>query len=90
MISEHIQNIIKAHSKGTTILHASESIEHMNFILPDNDLMKIFDDMVTPMIREILLFNRKNRILREARDLLLPKLISGGFDISDLDIFING
>jgi type I restriction enzyme S subunit len=55
MTSEHIQNIIKAHSKGTTILHASESIEHMNFILPDNDVMKIFDDVVSPMIREILL-----------------------------------
>ena len=90
MISEHIQNIIKAHSKGTTILHASESIEHMNFILPANDLMITFDEIVSPMIREILLFNKKNKVLRETRDLLLPKLISGELDVSDLDIAIMG
>ena len=86
MISEHIQNIIKAHSKGTTILHASESIKNMNFILPASDLMKIFDEMVSPMIKEILSLNKKNKILRETRDLLLPKLISGELDVSDLDI----
>ncbi len=89
MISEHIQNIIKAHSKGTTILHASEAIKNMNFILPANDLMVTFDSMVSPMIKEILSFNKKNKILRETRDLLLPKLISGELDISDLDIVIR-
>ena len=30
----------------------------------------------------------KNRILRETRDLLLPKLISGEIDISDIDIAV--
>ena len=89
MISEHIQNIIKAHSKGTTILHASEAIKHMNFILPANNLMRIFDDMVSPMIKGILSFNKKNKILRETRDILLPKLISGELGVSDLDISIR-
>ncbi len=89
MISEHIQNIIKAHSKGTTILHASESIKHMNFILPANDLMITFDEIVSPMIKEILLFNKQNKILRETRDLLLPKLISGELNIPELDISIR-
>ncbi|MDI6736517.1 MAG: restriction endonuclease subunit S [bacterium] len=89
MTSEHIQNIIKAHSKGTTILHASESIKHMNFVLPTNNIMRIFDDMVSPMIKEILSFNKKNKILRETRDLLLPKLISGELDVSGLDIAVR-
>jgi len=89
MISEHIQNIIKAHSKGTTILHASEAIKHMNFILPANDIMRIFDDMVSPMIKEILSFNKKNKILGQTRDLLLPKLISGELDVENLDIVIR-
>ena len=89
MMSEHIQNIIKTHSKGSTILHASESIKYMNFILPDNELMRIFDDIVKPMIKEILLLNNKNKILRETRDILLPKLISGELDVSDLDIAVR-
>ncbi|HRR96566.1 MAG TPA: restriction endonuclease subunit S, partial [Candidatus Ratteibacteria bacterium] len=89
MLSERIQNIIKAHSKGTTILHASESIRNMNFILPDNNLMDLYDNLVSPMVKETLLLNKKNKILRQTRDLLLPKLISGELNVSDMDIKIR-
>ncbi len=89
MLSEHIQNIIKAYSKGTTILHAGESIKHMNFVLPDKLIMEIFDNMVSPMMKEILLIQRQNKILRQTRDILLPKLISGELDVSDLEIKVR-
>jgi len=38
-----------------------------------------------------LLFNcaKKNNILRQTRDLLLPKLISGEIDVENLDIRIG-
>jgi len=32
--------------------------------------------------------NNKNYILRKSRDLLLPKLISGEVDVSELDISV--
>ncbi|HOJ85406.1 MAG TPA: restriction endonuclease subunit S [Elusimicrobiales bacterium] len=89
MSSEHIQNIIKAYSKGTTILHAGESIKHMNFVLPDSRIIKIFDDIVSPIMKEILLINKQNKILRQTRDILLPKLISGELDVSDLEIKVR-
>jgi type I restriction enzyme S subunit len=35
---------------------------------------------------QILNLQRKNTILRRTRDLLLPRLISGEVDVSELDI----
>ena len=89
MKSEHIQSIIKTHSKGTTILHASESIENMHFVLPEEKFIEAFDNKVGPTINEFLLLEEKNKLLRETRDLLLPKLISGELDVSNLDITVK-
>ncbi|WP_217997465.1 restriction endonuclease subunit S [Pseudomonas ficuserectae] len=43
-----------------------------------------YGEMVTPMFGEIELLRRKNRNLRAQRDLLLPKLISGEIDLSNI------
>lgn len=43
-----------------------------------------YGEMVSPMFGEIELLRRKNRNLRAQRDLLLPKLISGEIDVSDI------
>lgn len=36
----------------------------------------------------ILVLQQRNKILRRTRDLLLPKLISGEVDVSELDITV--
>lgn len=43
-----------------------------------------YGEIVSPMFGEIELLRRKNRNLRAQRDLLLPKLISGEIDVSDI------
>ena len=86
MLSQHMQNIIKAHSKGTIILHASEAIKHMDFILPPEPLRIQYDNIVSPMLNLILTLNKKNKNLRATRDILLSKLISGKIDVEDMDI----
>jgi len=88
MLSKRIQNIIKAYSKGAVILHASEAIKYMNFVLPDSNTISDYDIIVAPIIKDILLLNRKNEILQQARGILLPKLISGEIDVENLDINI--
>ncbi|MBT9168506.1 MAG: hypothetical protein DDT19_01851 [Syntrophomonadaceae bacterium] len=86
MQSEHIQNILKAHAKGSTIQHASAAIDYMDFILPPESMMNKFDEITNPVIENILKLNKINNNLRAARDLLLPKLISGEIDVEGLDI----
>jgi type I restriction enzyme S subunit len=61
-------------------------VKSLPILLPPKNLIRLFDDKIDPIIG--LLFNlaKKNQILRKKRDLLLPKLISGELDVSELDI----
>jgi len=88
--SEHIQGIIRAHARGTTIQHASSAIDHMTFVCPPRDLMQAFDSCASPLLTGVLNIMQRNVILRCTRDLLLPKLISGELDVSELDIDMEG
>lgn len=81
MQSYYIQGIINAYSKGTTIQHAGESIKHMNPILPPQNLMDKFGAIVEPMLDEILNLFDQNQKLAQARDLLLPQLMSGKIEV---------
>jgi type I restriction enzyme S subunit len=56
------------------------------FLKPDDITLALFEKQIEPTFKEIERLNRKNSILAKTRDLLLPKLISGQVDVSDLDI----
>ncbi|AAM32435.1 restriction endonuclease subunit S [Methanosarcina mazei] len=58
-------------------------------VLPDVPLAMDFVNVVNPLFKQITLLEHKNQNLRKTRDLLLPKLISGEIDVSDLDIHIR-
>jgi len=81
MKSYYIQGIISAYSKGTTIQHAGEAIKHMNPVLPLQSLIDKFGAIVEPMIDEILTLFDQNQKLAQARDLLLPRLMSGIIEV---------
>lgn len=81
MKSYYIQGIISAYSKGTTIQHAGEAIKHMNPVLPSQNLIDKFGSIVEPMIDEILTLFDQNQKLAQARDLLLPRLMSGKIEV---------
>jgi type I restriction enzyme S subunit len=56
--------------------------------LPEQSIADYFDHFVLPLRDQIRVFLQKNATLRRTRDLLLPKLISGEVDVSELDISI--
>ena len=64
-------------------------LQAQKVVLPDVALAKEFVNVVNPLFQQITLFEHKNQNLRKTRDLLLPKLISGEIDVSDLDIIIK-
>ena len=61
----------------------------MDIILPPKNLMNYTSTIFAKIynLKNILIC--KNQNLRKTRDLLLPKLISGEIDVSDLDIHIR-
>ena len=54
--------------------------------VPNQDILDRFKSTVAPLFRKVQNLAEKNTILYQTRDLVLPKLISGKIDISNLDI----
>lgn len=54
-------------------------------IIPPAEIVFRFDGLVRPMITQIERLAQKNANLRAQRDLLLPKLISGEIDVSQVE-----
>jgi len=59
------------------------------FVVPNRNLIDDFTEIVTPIFKQIDNLIIKNRNLRKTRDLLLPRLISGEIDVSELDIDVG-
>ena len=53
---------------------------------PDQDTLLQFECIIAPLFKKVQSLWERNINLRKTRDLLLPKLISGEFDVSDLEI----
>lgn len=51
---------------------------------PDEIIIEEFERIVGPFFDEILLLRKKNKILKQTRDLLLPRLISGKLSVEHL------
>ncbi len=55
-------------------------------IAPLDDLVDALSERLQPTNELVLNLVDQNRVLREARDLLLPRLVSGELDVSELDL----
>lgn len=67
-------------SMTTNILNA------MQLYVPDEKSLEKFENIVSPMYRAMQENAKEIKILADTRDTLLPKLMSGEIDISNLDI----
>ena len=54
-------------------------------ILPDKDTLRRFDDIVVPMFLQMQNLTRESHKLADMRNALLPKLMSGELDVSNVD-----
>lgn len=60
--------------------------KNLPIFLPPDDLLEQFHQTVKPMFKLIEKNNAENQSLTVTRDTLLPKLMSGELDVSDIDI----
>ncbi len=75
-------------SKGSTMPYAiwEGGLGDMEIIIPTPEIAKKFNEIVLPMLRQIQNSYFENNRLREIRDTLLPRLMSGELDVSYIDI----
>ena len=64
----------------------AKDFEVATIVKPAGDVLARFHETVTPMLELRHSLANRNASLRQTRDLLLPKLISGEVDVSKLDI----
>ena len=56
------------------------------FILPDEEILNSFNDIVVPVFEKIKNNSREINGLAQLRDALLPKLMSGEIDVSEVEV----
>ncbi len=74
-------------SLGTTMKHIKRSaLDYVKTLVPPYEYRVMFSEKVTPMFDQIITLSERNRQLRHTRDLLLPGVITGNIDISNLTL----
>lgn len=58
----------------------------MELRLPDNDTLARFNAVISPIVSLIITNQQENVRLASVRDSLLPKLMSGEIDVSDIQL----
>lgn len=76
-----------AGSKGTKMPRGDKQ-QIMNYpvVLPNKESLDLFNGLVVPMLDQIASNRIENSRLAALRDALLPKLMSGELDVSDIDL----
>ena len=72
-------------STGQTEL-PRDHVKAMELRLPDNDTLTRFNAVIAPMVSAIVVNQQENARLAGVRDALLPRLMSGEIDVSEIDI----
>lgn len=72
---------------ATTVIHiGKKDYDAFEITLPDATTMDSFDALTSPMILQIVANSFENKRLAAIRDTLLPKLMSGELDVSDIKL----
>jgi len=74
--SFHTQKDLNA-TGATQVSLTDDRLKQIKMVEPPINLIQKYSQTANPWLDEILFLQKKNEILRQARDLLLPKLING-------------
>ncbi|MEI8085622.1 MAG: restriction endonuclease subunit S [Paludibacter sp.] len=83
--SSTFHNYKDLYSNGATQVSLTNEGFHMiKLVEPEELIIEKFGEISLPILDEILLLNKKNQLLQQTRDLLLPRLISGKLSVEHL------
>jgi len=85
-----VKTRMKGYASGAAIPRiVLKDFRKFTILAPAQTVQRAWWELVGPMIHQCYSLTSANRNLRRTRDLLLPKLISGELDVSDLDINVG-
>lgn len=65
---------------------SQQNLKKVPAIIPSKDALSAFDELIQPIFSQIRNLRDENARLVDIRDTLLPKLMSGELDVSDIDL----
>ena len=80
-----VKDILEQNAIGTTILHASGSINHLD-LKYDEEKIKKLSSKLDLMFSKMKQIKEENETLTQLRDTLLPKLMNGEIDLDNIEI----
>ena len=86
LMKDKIQKLVQNASGGAQQHINKDIVNEMKFILPKENILDDFKDIVEPINLEIFNLLNKNQTLKQTRDILLPRLISGEIDVENMEI----
>ena len=85
--SPTFKNYASSIATGTTVLHLpKKSVDDFVMIFPKKKEILKFTDTISPFIELQNSLSKENKTLAQIRDTLLPKLMSGEIDVSNITI----
>lgn len=77
-------DVVKGRANGSTFQEISKSnFKEIETIIPDNNILNLFDTIVNPLFEKIVSNTIENQTLTQLRDSLLPKLMTGKIAIQN-------
>ena len=86
LMKDKIQKLVQNASGGAQQHINKDIVNEMKFVLPADTILNDFKNSICPINKEIFNLLYKNRALKQTRDLLLPRLISGEIDVENMEI----
>ena len=88
LLMQTLSNTInKLGQSGSTIVNLNKSqFGKIQVTIPTLSVMLKFDEIISPLFKKILQNQKENLKLISLRDSLLPKLLSGELDVSNIDL----
>lgn len=87
LLSDNFDKIKNSYTMGTTMQAINNTnIKNIKNVIPPETVLEEFTEMTMPMIKMVSNLRTQNRHLAQTRDTLLPKLMSGEIDISNIKI----
>lgn len=79
-------NLRSRANSGVQVNLSTEQIKLSKLIMPASHINKLFNELITPIFEQIFLINKKNENLKQTRNTLLPRLISGEIDVENMEV----
>ena len=87
LISDEFLNLLDVMATGSAQRNFGPMhLNKIDLVYPDKDIIKKFNDLIFPVIKNIQNNKAENMKLSQLRDTLLPKLMNGEIDLDNIEI----